>query len=420
MIHKRWGKCLVMKVLVSCYACSPYKGSEPGVGWNMAVALAKYHQVWVVTRKKNKNVIDEYLHKVPIANLHFIYFDVPFLEKTVKRISDFLYYQCWNLLLISRIKEFVTSEQIDIIHHLTFNQYRTQSFGYYIDKPFVIGPIGGAELIDSAFVRELGTKTSTQERWRKHLIDAKLFSKLLRRNSQPKMVLFSAKENYTRLCSYIPDDVNVCVMPAIGISPEDFDSLPTHNKGDKPFTMVYAGRILDWKGLHTFLEAVALAQNKLQNVRVELVGVNDAKDVQLANLWLGKCGLNAITNIISWMPREQLLHHLTEIDLFVYPAFRDSGSMAVLEACAIGCPTICYDAGGQDAFPNDCVVKVQIIHGDYNKTLVNFSEKILWAYKNRSELQEYGVRAKEYVRNHLSWQNKAKIVSEYYAKLIQS
>lgn len=409
-----------MKVLVSCYACSPYKGSEPGVGWNMAVALAKYHQVWVVTRKKNKNAIEDYLQKATIENLYFIYYDVPFLEKTIKRISDFLYYQCWNLLLTSRIREFVATHQIDIVHHLTFNQYRTWSFGYYIDKPFVIGPIGGAEFIDSAFTKELGMKTSSQERWRKYKIDVKIFGRLLCRNNQPKMVLFSAQEDQIRLRPVISDSVKTCVMPAIGIAPEDFENISTNRQDDKPFTMVYAGRILDWKGLHTFLEAVVLVKNKLQDVRIELVGVNNTNDLKLANSWLEKCGLHAITEIISWMPREQLLHHLAEIDLFVYPAFRDSGSMAVLEACAIGCPAICYDAGGQDAFPNDCVVKVPVIHDDYDKTLVNFSEKIVWAYQNRNELQEYGKRAKEYVRNHLSWQNKAKIISEYYEKLNQS
>ena len=40
-----------MKVLLSAFACAPYRGSEPGVGWNWAMALAKYNDVVVLTRE---------------------------------------------------------------------------------------------------------------------------------------------------------------------------------------------------------------------------------------------------------------------------------------------------------------------------------------------------------------------------------
>ena len=88
-----------MKVLVSCYACSPYKGSEPGVGWNMAVALAQYNEVWVVTREKNRSSIEKYIAQHPISNLHFCYHDSNIGVKTIKRVSDFLYYQLFFALL---------------------------------------------------------------------------------------------------------------------------------------------------------------------------------------------------------------------------------------------------------------------------------------------------------------------------------
>ena len=47
-----------MKVLVSAYACEPNKGSEPGVGWNIANAIAQEYEVWVLTTATHKKGIE--------------------------------------------------------------------------------------------------------------------------------------------------------------------------------------------------------------------------------------------------------------------------------------------------------------------------------------------------------------------------
>jgi len=52
-----------MKVLVSAYACEPHKGSEPGVGWNWVKQIARFHEVWVITRANNKEKIEEELNR---------------------------------------------------------------------------------------------------------------------------------------------------------------------------------------------------------------------------------------------------------------------------------------------------------------------------------------------------------------------
>ena len=237
-----------MKVLVSCYACSPYKGSEPGVGWNMAVALAQYNEVWVVTREKNRSSIEKYIAQHPISNLHFCYHDSNIGVKTIKRVSDFLYYQLWNISLRAKAKVIVEQNKIDIIHHVTFNQYRSIAFGYFINRPFVVGPIGGAELIDEALDKELTFVTRCRETWRRKLWDAVLLRRLLKRTKMPKMVLFSAKENLIRLQQYISPFAEARVLPAIGVSTWDFpDNMPT-DSATSVFTMLYAGRIVDWKG----------------------------------------------------------------------------------------------------------------------------------------------------------------------------
>ena len=40
-----------LKVLVSCYACDPTRGSEPGMGGNWVLQLARHHDLWVLTEQ---------------------------------------------------------------------------------------------------------------------------------------------------------------------------------------------------------------------------------------------------------------------------------------------------------------------------------------------------------------------------------
>ena len=46
-----------IRVLISAYACEPNKGSEPGVGWNWALQMAKLNEVYVITRSNNRKII---------------------------------------------------------------------------------------------------------------------------------------------------------------------------------------------------------------------------------------------------------------------------------------------------------------------------------------------------------------------------
>ena len=49
----------MQKILLSAYSCGPNRGSEPGVGWNAAVAMAKHAEIHVLTSFEFKELIEE-------------------------------------------------------------------------------------------------------------------------------------------------------------------------------------------------------------------------------------------------------------------------------------------------------------------------------------------------------------------------
>ena len=54
-----------MNVLLSAYACEPGKGSEPEVGWQWALQMARFHNVTVLTRTNNRAAIEAALREIP-------------------------------------------------------------------------------------------------------------------------------------------------------------------------------------------------------------------------------------------------------------------------------------------------------------------------------------------------------------------
>ena len=67
-----------LKVLISCYACSPYKGSEPGMGWNFVQGLSKFHELHVIVEQlKWEKPIKNYIKDNPqITNNNIFHFSL--------------------------------------------------------------------------------------------------------------------------------------------------------------------------------------------------------------------------------------------------------------------------------------------------------------------------------------------------------
>ncbi|KAB2833154.1 MAG: glycosyltransferase family 1 protein, partial [Candidatus Dadabacteria bacterium] len=87
-----------LKVLLSAYACESGKGSEPGVGWNWVNQIARFHDVWVITRANNRESIERE-NGGALSGVHWIYFDYPGWARFWKRGQRgvHLYYYLWQI-----------------------------------------------------------------------------------------------------------------------------------------------------------------------------------------------------------------------------------------------------------------------------------------------------------------------------------
>ena len=80
-----------LKILVSAYACAPNKGSEPGMGWNFVMGLAKFHELHVIVEKRKwEQSINDFIENNPGLNdsVRFYFIDKKRNKQLKERIAN--------------------------------------------------------------------------------------------------------------------------------------------------------------------------------------------------------------------------------------------------------------------------------------------------------------------------------------------
>ena len=149
-------------ILVSAYACSPYKGSEPGVGWGFISELCKYHNLHIIVEEeKFKHEITEWLlrnNESDVAKYGKFYFIKKKRNRLLRKIwppSYYYYYRKWHKDALRLSSNLIYERNIDICHQLTMVGYREPGYLWKLDVPFVWGPVGGAGFFPLRFLPRL-------------------------------------------------------------------------------------------------------------------------------------------------------------------------------------------------------------------------------------------------------------------------
>lgn len=421
-----------MNILLSAYACEPNKGSEPGVGWHWAIELARLgHQVWVITRANNQPSIEQELQTngqyredgalpkinspFPIANLHFVYYDLPPSARWWKKSPGgiYLYYLLWQLGAYRVAKSLSQEITFDCVHHITFGVFRQPSFMGFLDIPFILGPLGGGESTPHPLRQSFSLKGHILD-WFRDLSNSlvsidPIMNSVYARSSiifcKTKATLASIPKQYHDKCQ-----VNL----EIGINPQP-NLVKKSPASDRKFRILYASRLIYWKGLHLGLKAFAQFHQQMPNSSLTVIGSGGDRD------WFHRLAeelqINHAIDWIPWMTLADLQKSYTEHDVFLYPSLHDSSGTVILEALSQGLPVVCLDLGGPGVMVNDSCGRV-IATAQLSETDVinSLSEALKDLALNPQLLSQLGdgafLRSQEY-----AWD---KVVAHLYATLSPS
>ena len=129
-----------MKVLLSASACHPELGSEGGLGWKAATALAKQHQVHVMTSVAERGAVERVLSSGAYPNLSFTFFgtDAPYhANRLIARLQSWTRYMSWLRQSLEVAQGLAGQCRFDLAHHVTISSWRVPSPLWQLSLPFI-------------------------------------------------------------------------------------------------------------------------------------------------------------------------------------------------------------------------------------------------------------------------------------------
>jgi glycosyltransferase involved in cell wall biosynthesis len=410
-----------MKILLSAYACEPNRGTEPGVGWNTAVSLTKYHQIWVFTSNTHRAAIDAELAVHPVTNLQFVYLD-PFgwiydwSQESKKSTWDVhIHYYLWQIWAYFVGRAMNRSIGFDLVHHLTYGKYSAPSFLSFLPIPFCWGPIGGAESAPATFWQDFSLRARTYEVFRtlsQRVGELDPFMRLTAKRSQ--IVWCKAADTANRMRSLGAQ--NVSVMVESGLRPAEIATLASYPPPTTaPIRFISMGRLLHWKGFHLGLRAFAAAA--LPDAEYWILGEGPERD-RLQTL---AADLGIADRVKFWgnLPRTEGLSKLGECHVLVHPSLHDSGGWVCLEGMAAGRPIICLDLGGPGVQVTTATGFKIPAHNPAQAVQELAAAMTTLAHDANLRLQ-MGQAGQSSIAKSYNWEAKAKALTEAYVAAIAS
>lgn len=405
-----------MKVLISAYACEPGRGTELGVGWNTVREVARYHEVWVLTRPDDgREAIEAELARNPISNLHFVYFTLPIWGGGWKwgQGAFQIHYYLWQIVAYFVARKLHREIRFDMAHHVTFVKYSTPSFLSLLPIPFIFGPVGGGEVAPKPFYRDFSRKAKIYEflrdatRW---LGEIDPFTRMTVRRSA--IAWATTTDTAKRLQAM--GGTNVQVLSQVGLLPEEVAQLEQFSVTEPvPLRFISIGRFLHWKGFHLGLQAFAQA-NLPPEAEYWIVG-KGPEEVALYTL-ATDLGIAAQVKFFPEMPRTDLMHKLGTCLALVHPSLHDSGAFVCLEAMAAGRPVICLDLGGPAVqVTEETGFKIATTNPE---TAIAGMAAAMHRLATEPELRsQLGTAGRKRVNEFFNWSTKGQFLSQVYETL---
>jgi glycosyltransferase involved in cell wall biosynthesis len=339
-----------MKLLISAYACAPNRGSEHGVGWNWTTEAHRLgHEVWALVSPAHRHAIeDASRHDAVCRGIHWLFPELSYwpLEPATEPKWERTYNLLWQRAALGAVRELQHRVEFDAIHHLTWGGVRAPTFFGSLGPPLIVGPIGGGETSPFSLRDGFNFRGRILETLRDLSNSTIFINPLVRRGLVDAAVIFAKTADTRNLLSGTLRKKTV-VFCELGVRKAQIAS--PRMRRQTPPRLLYAGRLLYWKGVHIAMQAFSELLTKIPNARFTIVG-NGPEEARLradAQAWK----IRDSVDFISWLPQINLFELYNSHDLLLFPSLHDSSGGVVLEALCQGMPVVCLDLGG----PKDIV-----------------------------------------------------------------
>jgi glycosyltransferase involved in cell wall biosynthesis len=402
-----------LRVLVAAYACSPVRGSEAGVGWGWVKALARYHDLWVLTAEHYRDEIESGLARESGLDRHVNFHYVPryramFLERFWEPAYLWTYKHQWQRQAYRVARQLHAEIGFDVVHQLTYVGFRVPGYLWKLGIPLVWGPLGGLEQLPWRLFSAL------EWRGRAYYLCRNLWNEFDRRFAPSPRRVLNKSAAIIAATSGIRCDIrrfyrrDSSVVCEIGAPPGPA-SRPRARSAEEPLHLLWSGNHNPGKALPILLRALACLPPRV-DWRLTILGAGPR-----TSSWRrlsAKLGVEFRCRWLGQVPRARALAEMQSAHVFVITSLYDLTSTVLVEALANGLPVICPDLYGfHDAVTRRCGFRIPASSPAHLVAGIARSIELL---HGNEELRYRMALAALGRSQDFSWESKAEVVDGIY------
>jgi glycosyltransferase involved in cell wall biosynthesis len=396
------------------YACDPQGTGEHWLGWGWAEQAARNFEVELITTPKAQAAVEAAAAPLGIKP-HFV--DTPKAIRTLTERFGGAWWRkwAWQTKAVKLAQKLHAQNAFSLTHQTTFHTFRVPFRAASLGIPSVWGPIAGGERVPPGFESYLGSaRFSEAARHRANRVWLRMgaVQKALRESS----VLFVS--NHTTLQA-LPEQVHskAVIVPPNALRQEDEKCTPQDRRpraSGAPFRLLYVGNCVATRAIPIVLEALAVA--RIDNLEFSILGGGPA--LESWKKLPHQFGLDRQVFFRGKVPFKDLASFYAAADVLVFPALRDSGGSALLEAMARYVPVICLDwAGPGEMIDAESGIKVSVENP--SKTIPDFANALLRLQREPELQTKLATAARRRAENVFRWEAKRHLLEEMYGRLLK-
>jgi glycosyltransferase involved in cell wall biosynthesis len=407
-----------MKILVSAYACDPYRGSEPGVGWTAVCRMARSHEVYVLTDIHNRSGWDQGARegKIP-SNVR-----VRFLRdrsacsenRLVAHLQSWMNYASFNRQILAAALAWNAEENFDICHQVTIAGWRMPSPLWQLPIPFIWGPIGGAGYIPMGFRSMLSPSSRLFERARDLNTWFSSKSKAFRDCVTKASVIFAANEETEIFLKPYRGERPLIKLPIASLPEEKVTRFqrPINNTLSQPYLRLFAGGSMEGrKGLNLAIRALAKVAEEGTDFRYTIAG--GGPEIPAMRKLTKELGLDGKIDFHPGYSGKDYIRALQETDVYFLPSFRESTPVTLLEAYLAGCYPVVADTSAQGEIVR--LAGGKAVAADTQDGMISgLAAAIIWCARNRDQLVTEAAKATGRIAEHFSSEHYDQVLEQAY------
>lgn len=406
-----------LKVLLICYACDPTYGSEPGMGWNFAHHISKYHDVHVLVEEgKFADRLKEYIaaHPDEVSNMtfHFVFRERHRLLRKIWPPSYYWYYRKWHKDALKLAESLHRKEQFDLVHQITISGFREPGFMWKLGIPFIWGPIGGLTDTPWCLLRCLGwygglffavrnVCNAIQKRWG--------FS-CRKAAAHAHTILTSTTKAVTEIKSFWHRDS--VLMNEVGLETHHVSFEPQPHEPGTPLRICWAGEHIPRKALDLLLRALPHCKEKMQ-----LHVLSKGPRMQAWKKLAHRLGLDDVVTFHGFLPRDEAFRIMGTSHVFAITSVREDTSTVVFEAFRYGLPIIAMDhCGFSSVIDKTCGIKIPI--QSHRQVIMDYARHLDFLASHEQERQALSAGALKRCQS-FTWDAKMQEINEIYRRAVK-